>query len=246
MFTKTRFFVFALLLAIVSCDKDEDKPAEKDVSLKIRLVHVVDGEPLEFDDPRYTNAFGNTYSVMRLQYFVSDFKLALDGGGVVQIRDAHYVDGRENDTHTFNPKMRIPQGDYQSVSFVFGLNAETNVAGTFPNPPENNMEWPAPLGGGYHYMKLEGRIAEGESTTNYQAHTGPTNNNQNFIEITLAESAFTAGEEGAEIILTMDINRWWENPNTLDLHEMTMMMDDQDKQVLLYENGADVFGFGSK
>lgn len=242
----SRYFIFVWLLAIVSCDKDEDKPASGDVSFTIKLLHVVDGEPLEFDNPRYNNAFGNTYSVVRLQYFVSDFKLTRADGGVVQVKNAFYVDGREPETHTHNPQIRLPQGNYQSVSFVFGLHAETNVPGTFPNPPENNMEWPAPLGGGYHYMKLEGRIVEGESTKNYQAHTGPTDGNHNFFEVNLPQSAFTAEDAAVEIVISMDVNRWWENPNTLDLNEMTMMMGDQDKQVLLKENGTDVFSFSSE
>jgi hypothetical protein len=103
------------------------------------------------------------------------------------------------------------------------------------------MEWPIPLGGGYHYMKLEGKVAAGEVQNNFQAHTGPTNGNQNYIEVSLDGSLFLVDNPQALLVIGMDINKWWNNPNLLDLNEITMVMGNQAVQEKLKANGMDVF-----
>lgn len=44
---------------------------------------------------------------------------------------------------------------------------------------------PVPMGGGYHYMKLEGRHDSSGTTKNYQAHMGPTMGNDYHVSVTL-------------------------------------------------------------
>jgi hypothetical protein len=233
--------IFFLILLQTSCKKDKETDEPSEVKLNIKMQHFVNDNQLEFDNIIYTNAFGNSYSVSRLQYFISGFKLTKSDGTVISIEEAHYVDATIEATQTFKPELKIPEGDYTSISFVFGLDAEANTNGRFPNPPESNMEWPPTLGGGYHYMKLEGKIEARETTNNYQAHSGPTNGNQNFILVDLADATFSTSGSDLTINVKMDINKWWENPHTIDLNTMTMMMGNQEKQQILKENGGNVF-----
>lgn len=233
--------IFFLILLQTSCKKDKETDEPSEVKLNITMQHFVGDNQLAFDNIIYTNAFGNSYSVSRLQYFISGFKLTKSDGTVILIEEAHYVDATNEAPHTFSPEQKIPEGDYTSISFVFGLDAEANTNGRFPNPPESNMEWPPTLGGGYHYMKLEGKIDAGETTNNYQAHSGPTNGNQNFILVDLADATFSTSGSDLTINVKMDINKWWENPHTIDLNTMTMMMGNQEKQQILNENGGNVF-----
>ena len=64
--------------------------------------------------------------------------------------------------------------DYISISFTMGLDSSKNITNLFLN--ENffpSFSWPEFLGGGYHYMQLEGdfnTILQG-----YATHTGATN-----------------------------------------------------------------------
>jgi hypothetical protein len=233
-----------LILFQTSCKKEKEAADLSKITLTITMQHDVNDNQLEFDNIIYTNAFGNNYSVSRLQYFISGFKLTKSDGTVISIEEAQYVDATIKATHTFSPEQKIPDGDYASISFVFGLDAEANTNGRFPNPPESNMEWPPTLGGGYHYMKLEGKIEAGETTNNYQAHSGPTNGNQNFILVDLADATFSASGNDLTINVKMDINNWWENPHIIDLNTMTMMMGSQEKQQMLKENGGNVFELG--
>jgi hypothetical protein len=238
------FLLFIIVgLLVISCKKDEEDdtpPPTPEVEVKFFFSNRVGTSTLNFDQIMYQNEFGNLYSVSTLQYFVSDIKLNKPDGNSVLIDAIHYVDGKDQNTLLFTPPTKVPAVDYSSISFIFGLSEEKNVTGAFPNPPESLMEWPVPMGGGYHYMKLEGKIDNDGVTENYQAHTGPTMGNPYFIEVTLPASAFTA-KDGLIITIGMDINNWWANPNTIDLNDMTSIMMNMDAQQKLKVNGADVF-----
>ncbi|MCB0804584.1 MAG: hypothetical protein KDC05_02235 [Bacteroidales bacterium] len=252
MNTKSLKILFALFLAfslLTGCDKDDDDNQDnspKDVSLKFYFNHRIGNAQLLFDSVAYQNDFGNVYGVSTLKYFVSDFTLHKDDGSTYLIDEAHYVDGRDNATRTFTPSGKIPAGTYNSLTFVFGLTEEKNVDGTYPDPPENQMEWPPAMGHGYHYMKLEGKFEmNGGSYENFQAHTGASMNNPYFIEVELPMPLVVAAGDEKIVSLRMDINKWWSSPNELDLNEVSGIMGNPAMQEKLKANGADVFSLES-
>lgn len=241
-----QIFTFLILGAVIlaSCSKNPDnvnmRPATAD--LEFSFSHFVGSQVVDFNAIKFTNAYGNLYSIETLKYFISDISLQKADGGVIFIDDEHYVDATDDATLNYNPGIKIPTGDYIGISFIFGLSEEKNVSGRFVNPPESNMEWPLAMGGGYHYMKLEGKTDSSGAINNFQAHTGPTMGNQNYIRVTLANSGFTATGAGVGITLKMNVNNWWVSPNTLDLNDVTMIMGNQAMQVKLHDNGKeDVF-----
>jgi hypothetical protein len=237
-----------LLLLIVGflisgCKKDDDNDDPipvNDVQLNFAFSHRVGSSAVSYDMIAYQNEAGNNYSVVTLKYFISDIRLNKADGSSVLIDEAHYVDGTDLTTMVFTPSTKVPEGNYSSISFVFGLNEEKNMTGAYPNPPESNMEWPIPMGGGYHYMKLEGKLDSAGTIKNYQAHTGATMGTPYYVEVTLPSSEFTAAE-GKIITIGMNINNWWQGPHTIDLNDVTSIMGNPDMQTLLHDNGADVF-----
>lgn len=243
---KNKLITILLLGAVTlaSCSKDPDnvnmQPATAEI--QFNFTHFVGSQQVDFNTIKYTNAFGNLYSVATLKYFISDITLQTADGGVILIDDEHYVDATDGTTLTYNPTITIPTGEYTGISFIFGLNEQKNVSGRYVNPPESNMEWPLAMGGGYHYMKLEGKIDSAGVINNFQAHTGPTMGNQNYITVNLTNSNFTATGSGVTVSIKMNINNWWVSPNTLDLNDVTMIMGNQAMQVKLHDNGKeDVF-----
>ena len=185
-----KLIIASLLTTIVlwGCDKT---PVDPEINLEFSITHEVDGEALVFDDIRYTNEAGNTYSVVTLKYFISDITLHNTDGSTVLIDDEHYVDATDPATLVYSPEDKIPNGEYSKITFIFGLNETKNVDGFFTNPPESNMQWPPAMGQGFHYMKLEGKYdSAGVVTKNYNTHTGPSMNNPYFIEVTLPSSGF--------------------------------------------------------
>jgi hypothetical protein len=231
-------FVGVLLLA-AGCNKDDEE--QQNIQINFLFSHTVGSDQVEFEDIKYQNAAGNTYSVETLKYFVSDITLYAEDGSGVRFDAEHYVDARDNSTLTFQPGVGVPLNNYNKLSFIFGLDENKNVTGRYPNPPESNMEWPPAMGGGYHYMKLEGKFDSTGAVKNYQAHTGPSMGNQYYIEVMLEQDPFSCDCQSVDVNFSMDINKWWQGPNTLDLNDMASVMGNTDMQEKLQANGNDVF-----
>jgi len=241
--------IFGLALTFSACTKKDDNinavPVVPETQITINMKHMVGNNLADFDNIQYTNAFGNLYSVITLKYFVSDFRFYKTNSDAIFVDQEFYVDALDETTLTLDLNTTLPPDDYTTVSFVFGLNTAKNITGAFPNPPENAMEWPQPMGGGYHYMKLEGKIDSSGTINNYQAHTGATMGNANFINVIIPVSFSTMDKEEMNLNIIMDINKWWAVPNMLDLNEVTMIMGNQEMQEKLKANGQYVFSMGS-
>lgn len=237
------FLALIVLCSASGCNDDTTPEPEppQNIQLTFNLQHFVGASPVEFDQLKYTNAYGNAYSVLTLKYFISDIKFEkADGSGKIILDIEQYIDATNAQTTTFTIAGNFPNVEYSSISFVFGLTEEKNITGAFPNPPESNMEWPIPMGGGYHYMKLEGKLDSASMIKNYQAHTGASMGTPYYIDVVLPNSEFEASGNKT-INIGMDINLWWADPNTLDLNNMSAVMGNQAMQQKLKDNGNDVF-----
>lgn len=209
------------MLIIMSCRKDK----VKSVAPQFVFKHNVNGIALQRGVMNYTNLAGNQYEVDELQYFISEIKLKTAGGQVIPIESdsaIHYVDLDIASTLTWSPADLIPVSDYDSVSFVFGINETKNKSGLFVNPPQRDMFWPDIMGGGYHYMKMNGKWkAEGDIIKPYNFHMGigmnmaGTEFYQNYFKVTLPLNIHT-GSIGNVFTITMNIEKWFEAPNVWD------------------------------
>lgn len=227
----------------------------------IEFDHQVDGNLLITDSLCYTNEAGNHYEVNELKYFISDVYLMQNSGKQVHI-DAetaiHYVDNDLQATLTWNVYDTVPEGVYDSLSFIFGLNEERNVSFAFVNPPEVNMFWPDILGGGYHYMMLNGKWKNQQgSTTPFDFHLGIgqiysgtttsvdsiTGFVQNYFKVTLPLSGMQVIQGKTNTIkLTMDIASWFKTPYIWDFNFWGgYIMQNQEAMQAARENGYDVF-----
>ena len=273
VFMKTREFkvsyVLALLafaLLVVACKKDNDpdpQPTVGEGNISFQFHHYCEGEPLEYDIRKYTNEAGNEYMVNEIQYFISEVILH-KGSESVSINEPewiHYIDTDISSTHSWQVEQKIPAGGYDSITFTFGLSEEKNQSLIFSDPPESNMFWPEHLGGGYHYMKLNGKwldTTDFEHPFNFHLGIGQefdpvtgdiTGFIQNYFMATLPASSFdlSAGQE-ISISLVMHVDRWFKNPHTYD-HNVWggHIMQKQEAMRIACDNGHDVFeilGFG--
>lgn len=222
---KTAFLFIPVLAGIMflsfSCGKDK----VKSVSPHFFFKHNVDGAELQRGVINYTNLAGNVYQVDELQYFISEVKLTTSAGQIIEIASdnaIHYVDLDVPASLSWSPKDQIPTGDYTSISFVFGINETKNKTGLFVNPPERDMFWPDMMGGGYHYMKMNGKWkAAGDVIKPFNFHLGIGMNMagnefyQNYFTVTLPLKMHT-GSLGNVFTVTMNIDKWFEAPNVWD------------------------------
>lgn len=239
------------LLFFASCNRPE-----KTGQLILTFETQVDGQQVDYHELHYVNAAGNTYQIDEVRYFISQVKLHSSTGKVVVIENdegLHYYDSNIPETFSWTISDEISEGLYDSVSFVVGLPSSQNVTGHFVNPPENNMAWPEVLGGGYHYMQINGKwLNTNNSIQPFNLHTGigqvyenaqVTQFVDNSFEVKLAlkDLKIEAGTTALRA-LVMNVNNWFCSPNVYDFNEWGgAIMQNQAAQEVLRENGRDVF-----
>lgn len=203
-----------------------------------------------FSNDIYTNAAGDFQTISKLRYLISNIKLYKENGDVVQIEGYNLIDVDKPSTATFNPGTEIITGNYTGISFVYGFNEADNKNGIYPDLNDASWNWPSMLGGGYHFMQMEGNFddATGASMP-YAFHNGTARVStgvyeQNFIEFNFDQD-FTI-ENNVSIEINMNIAEWFVNPVTWDLNEYNSgLMMNYTAQKLMKQNGATVFSIGA-
>ncbi len=243
MKTKTLLFSLSLLLALVSCDKTASQG-----NLTLLVSHEVDGQPLVTDTLCYVNEAGNHYLVNEVQWFISKVRIQNEQGEWHDFGDAFYIDTDLPESCTLESNG-LPVGHYTSVQFTFGFSNDDNQSGRFNDPPECNMFWPDELGGGYHYMKLNGKYLNADSLLAPMAiHLGI---GQNADFTSFYDNSFVVDapidfdileEQASTLCLTMNIEQWFTDPNCYDILQYgSAIMQNQEAQQVLKENGHNVF-----
>lgn len=229
--------------------------------LSVNVGYSVNGKPLITDSLGYTNEAGNTFMVTEIQWFISQMELQNERGEwiALQHREAEslissptdkifYIDTNipESQTLAIAP---IPMGTYKALRFTFGLDESDNVTGLFSDAPEAEMFWPEPLGGGYHYMKLNGRFLNANGTlVPLNVHLGIGQNAdhtefyQNYFTVELPLDLTITENVENQFNLCMVVDNWFRSPNLYDFNVYgSAIMQNQAAQQAMKENGNDVF-----
>jgi hypothetical protein len=231
--------------------KDDGTCEYGDAAAAVTFGHVVGANVLVFSDMMYYSAAGHKYSIETAKYVVSRVTV-LSADGDVEIFENMYVDAEDASTLSQMSTTVLPPGDYTGITFTFGLAAADNVSSAFSTVPETNMFWPEPMGGGYHFMKLEGQydsLNTGAPNHAYNTHVGSidmtamTMVQENSWEVSFNENFTIQGATEVEFYIEMDIQKWFETPNTYDFTAWNNgTMGEMMAQTQLKENGAaDVF-----
>jgi hypothetical protein len=257
---KNLVLVAVLFLAVLaSCKEDDVLPPDTEETGKITLKfsHYVDGQALQIDTMRYVNAAGNVYQINEVQYFISDVVLIADDNSEVTIdegEDIHYVDNDIPSTMQWTVVDKIKTGNYKAIRFTFGINQAKNISYMYVNPPERDMFWPEFLGGGYHYLKLNGKWEDSLSqVVPFNFHIGigqlyDVNDSiigfvQNYFQVNLLDTSFVIGKDvTTDLEIRMDIESWFKTPNVWDHNYWGGdIMQKQPAMQAAKENGYDVF-----
>ncbi|MDP7567407.1 MAG: hypothetical protein QF383_03365 [Flavobacteriales bacterium] len=230
----TLLLITAFALTFSSCKKDKSI----ETNLEVNFSQTVNGESLEQNALQYTNADGQDYSVKKLWYIISDITLHSDEGENV-IKDYHFIDISNPSTLSFTIND-LEDGNYTSISYIMGLDSTKNISNLYVNEAfHTTMFWPEMMGGGYHYMKLEGNFTN--DTTFYNTHTGGTMGmDYSFTQNNVISLITDEKTLDVSLSINMEIKNWYQNPNTISL-TTDGIMGNMELQMQLKQNGADVF-----
>lgn len=259
--------IMALSLSLTGCSEDEHthmmEPAEVG-SVAFNFDNSVDGAPLVLgigSGYPYTNSSGNQYAIESLFYYTCNFRVHMADGTSFGSDAVHYRDAGDPATRTFTLDG-IPVGTYTAVSFTFGIDARRNHDGALL-PDFDQIPWPGELGGGYHYMMMNGRWDNNGTDTRVAVHTGrryitanpgPPNAvppgpdavpHHHYFEVylTLASPINLADGQTWSVPLDLNINGWFTGPTFnfadwfVDDTMMSMIMPKLAAQDLLLQNG---------
>lgn len=244
----TKCIALVALLTLLACGDDPDPGVTAQTTVTIDFEHFVDGAPVTLgSETPYTNAAGNSFGVTLLRYFISDVVLHLEGGDTIAVPGAHYVDHDDPATRSYVLDVEVPAERLASVSFVMGLPPALNVSGAYSTGPEALMEWPEMMGGGYHFMKFEGRyINDASEPFNFRAHTGGLHDVDYSFDVVLDAGNRLLPEGAATLTVVMNLEQWFTAPHEWDLNDyftaaMPGIMANAAAQESLQDNGATVF-----
>ena len=244
--------IFCITLVFISCNKDDDNETPK-VSTIFKFTHNWDGaliRDFNFGPIQYTTANGGMIGFERLRYVISDIVFTNANGEDIELDVYNLVDLTNETNMEFRPGTQIPPGTY-NISFTFGFDNEDNSE-NYLDLNSASFNVPEMLGGGYHYMQFDGKFINSnmeEQGFNYHAiravdnpGTNPTFPQDTFFEVNLGEVSFN---DNVEIEVKMNIAEWFKNPNEWDLNQYNqMLMPNSAAQILIYENGQNVFSLG--
>ena len=254
---KTQFILMLLVAtALFSCKKTTSYG-----DLSVSIDYSVNGNHLITDSLCYHTEAGNTFMITEIQWFISRLELQNEQGEWVELTHSEtedvvkdqtasifYIDTNIPESQTLQ-LAAIPTGTYTRLRFTFGLDEEDNLSGLYSDPPESNMFWPEPLGGGYHYMKLNGRFVNAnDELVPLNTHLGIGQNAdhtefyQNYFTVEGSIDLVVAENKENHFVLCMVVDNWFRNPNLYDFNVYgSAIMQNQVAQQALKENGQDVF-----
>lgn len=214
----------------------------------MQVSYTANGRPLTTDSLCYVNEAGNQFLITEIQWFLSNFEFQNDKDEWMSLNQINYIDTNIPESQLLRLSS-LPEGTYQKLRFTFGLDENDNLTGHFSNPPERDMFWPEPLGGGYHYMKLNGKyLDENGDLAPMNIHLGIGQNEdqtvfyQNYFIVELPLDLNLKEGETNTIYLDMNIDNWFRSPHIYDITTFgSAIMQNQQAQQLLKENGHDVF-----
>ena len=248
---KQSYVLLVLLMIIFGCNSDSDDVVGS-VNVTMAFSHYWDETTVtssDFNSLKYTNVHGELMSIERLRYLISDITFIKTDGQTILLEGYNLVDVTNQTNLSFTPNEKIAAGSYSNVSFVFGLVNEKNNDGTYTDLNAASWNVPAMLGGGYHYMQLDGKfINSNNQSQGYNYHAIRANDNAG-ANPTFPQDTFFRVDLGAitvatdvEINVAMHIEEWFENPNTWDLNMYNqMLMPNSEAQIMMYENGQNAF-----
>jgi len=258
-FNKLAFNVLAISILSFSACKDDDDAIDLvsvagDYTATINFTQYVNDSVLQMNtaDHPYENEMMQQFKVTKLQYLISNITFTKEDGTQVIDGGYHYVTLADSASLTYTLKTKIPAGAYRSIAFTFGFDEEDNTSGEYADLNTLAWNWPAMLGGGYHFLRLEGNYIDTTNTSSeFKTHMGTAKNNNNtpvtfeanHFDVVLTNSNISVAND-VNFDIEMNIEEWYQNPTTWDFNVWNApVMSVYNAQKTLNLNGPSVFTF---
>jgi len=248
--------IVLMSIIVLSACVEEDVPGLQNTSVSLNFKHDWDGTNVSstnFNTIQYFNENNDELSIEKLRYLISDVTFHKSNGQTIVVEGYNLVDVTNDENLAYVLPVQIPIGTYSNVSFTFGFDNTDNIDGAYTDLNSTSWNVPMMLGGGYHFMQLEGKFINNvASEQGYQYHAIRAVDNTDPMNLVFQDTFFTVnlGEvivrNNSSFDVKMNIAEWFKNPHTWNLNDLnSMLMPNFNAQVQMYDNGQDVFSLGT-
>jgi hypothetical protein len=236
---RTLLLSAAMLCSIVAYSSD-NSPAGK---LVLVFRHLIGNEELVLGNS-YTNILGDTISVRKFKYYLSNFKVTDEAGNTTILPQQYFLID-EADAVTKMITLTVPSTKLKQISFLIGVDSIRNVSGVQEGAldPLKGMFWT--WNSGYIMAKLEGTSNSSTIAGNaFTYHIGGFRNPMNTLRTVNLDLSQT--DTGKEVIINADINHWFKSVSELRIAQTPVCHNPGKLAVTIANNYSNMFSIGSK
>lgn len=244
--SKINFFVLIVSFCFFNSFKQQ-KIIHKSglANIKITFINTIKGNKIVFRDSTYTNPFNEKYIITKLKYYVTNLSVQKGIVSVKEDNSYHLIDESIPESQTIN--FSIPDGDYDAVQFLLGVDSLHNVSGaqTGDLDPTKDMFWT--WNTGYVMAKMEGNSPSSKEINNkFEFHIGGFAGIYNVLKqehLSFPENKSIHFSEGRtyEIIINADVNTWWQHPHDIKISEHAVITTPGKNALAISDNYANMF-----
>lgn len=233
--------ILLAIMVVASCRRKPDAEPTVAGNVKLQFENVVNGQPLKIDNQVYVNDNGDSFTVKKYRYYISNIKLvAADGTEFAQPESYHLVK-EENAQSKEILISDVRAGNYTKIKFLVGVDSLRNVSGAQSGAldPKNMMFWD--WDSGYIMAMLEGTATKtGDNLVFHMSGFKPPYNTLRWITLDLPDDMAVSKDHTPKIHLRSDLAEWFRTPHLIRFEDMTIVAGG-DNAVKLADNYADMF-----
>ena len=170
------FSLFAFAFLLISCEKDvkiEPPVVTPDQQPKAVFNFSAFANDLPLSAGTYTNAAQDSFTVYKLNYYISGIKFKKADGSVFAEPESYHLNKHVQGETSFTVND-LPEGTYTDIEFTIGVDSTRNVSGSQTGALDvgQGMFWD--WNTGYVFFKIEGlcKTANNPGWKDYAIHAG--------------------------------------------------------------------------
>jgi hypothetical protein len=131
----------------------------------------------------YSNSLNDSFTVSKLNYYISNIKLKSADGSVFAEPDSYHLNKHLQGINSFTLN-NVPEGSYTSVEFIIGVDSAHNVSGSKTGALDETQGMFWDWNTGYVFFKLEGicKTIANPQQKDYSIHVGGFSGANNCLQ----------------------------------------------------------------
>jgi hypothetical protein len=244
---KISFALMIVISSLTSCSKKDDPAPMVKGKTYMEFFNLVGGSMLSLNNQWYKNANGDSFTVSKFNYYISNVVLNGTEGAsdYTETESYHLIE------HSVTPSQMaflmndVPAGKYKSVTFTIGVDSLRNVSGAQTGDLDpalgNFWSWNS----GYIMLKFEGNspkapTPDGRLVLHSGGFSGP-NSVLKTVTLDFPDIIEVTDWGTPHIHLQADLLKVFKSPNVIDFSTTTTIHMPGAEAKKLADNYADMF-----